>query len=132
MSETQTFESYIDTERKRLAKQRDDVLAKKAELDTQLADIEKELSAIDAYENVKKGKAPVTRTRTSTGTRRTGIRQDVLAEVKKHPDGIAPADIREALGMHEKSDAQAVSNALAALKKQNAIAQKDDGLYVSA
>ncbi len=124
----QTFESYIDKERKRLTKQRDDVLAKRKTLDEQLASIDKEMEAIEAYERVKSGK-PITSAKRGTGTRRSGIRQDVLALVKKHPGGITRADILSAMkAKGDKSAEQSVSNALSALKRQKAVNSKD-GMY---
>jgi hypothetical protein len=70
--------------------------------------------------------------RKSTGTRRTGIREEVLAAVAKAgPDGIAPAAIRAKLGIEGKAGAQSVANALSALKKANHITDKN-GAYVAA
>lgn len=68
-------------------------------------------------------------TPTSSGKRRTGIRQEVLAVVQQSADGISRADILEKLDAKgDKSAEQSVSNALAALKKQNTITG-DDGIY---
>lgn len=70
-------------------------------------------------------------TRSPTG-RRSGIRNEVLKVVTDaSPDGIAPAGIRDKLGLTDTSGAQSVANALSALKKANKIADKN-GLYVSA
>lgn len=71
------------------------------------------------------GNAPAT-----GGTRRSGVRQEVLAEIKKHPNGIARADLLEAMNVKgDKKGEQSVSNALSALKKNNTISQSDSGLY---
>jgi hypothetical protein len=68
----------------------------------------------------------------STGTRRSGIRDEVFNAVKNAgPDGIAPAAIRDAIGAADKQGAQSVSNALSALKKANKISDKN-GSYVAA
>ena len=85
----QTFEGFIEKERARLQKSREDTLAKRAKLDEELAKIDQELLAIDAYEAAKQGKLPTATRSTSSGKRRTGIRDDVLAVVKKNPNGIA-------------------------------------------
>ena len=125
----QTFETFIKKERDRLSKLREDVLSRKAQCDQELADIDKELTAISAYEAAKAGKAPRT-TGAGTRKRRTGQRDAVLAEVKKHADGISRADLLKAMGVKgDKSAEGSVSNALAALKKAGTIGAKD-GKYL--
>ena len=68
--------------------------------------------------------------RAATGTRRTGIREDVLRVIQENGDGVAPADIRKLLSMEEKGDGQAVSNALTALKAAGKI-QSTNGVYTA-
>lgn len=135
MAEADTFEAFVEKERKRLTKQREDLLAKRATLDEQLASIDKEFNAIEAYEMAKRGKlpsAPRTRRAGTTGTRRTGIRQEVLDRVKGKPDGVSRADLLDAMGLKgNKSGEQSISNALSALKKQGLIDNKD-GMYIAA
>lgn len=67
----------------------------------------------------------------STGTRRSGVRQDVLAVIKdKGP--IARAPLLEDMGVKgDKAGEQSVSNALAALKKAGDITATD-GNYEAA
>ena len=69
----------------------------------------------------------------STGTRRAGIRDEVLAAVKAAgADGISRADLLQALGVKgNKSGEQSVSNALSALKKAGATSTKD-GRHIAA
>ena len=67
----------------------------------------------------------------SSGTRRTGIREEVLAVVKKAPSGIASASIQSAMGASDKQAKQAVANALSALKREGKITQ-DGKLYKAA
>lgn len=93
------LQEAIAGERKRL-------LAERAAIDKQIADL-------DAM------------TGTTTRKRRTGIRQEVLATIKKHANGISSADIRTAINAVDKAGAQSVSNALAALKKAGQIVAKD-------
>jgi riboflavin biosynthesis pyrimidine reductase len=57
----------------------------------------------------------------ATGKRRTGIRDEVLATIKAHPDGMKRADILTAMNAEEKSAQQSISNALAALKKSGTV-----------
>jgi len=65
----------------------------------------------------------------STGKRRSGIRDEVLSTIKSSPSGITRAVLLEALGAKgDKSAEQSISNALSALKKQDAVTS-DDGVY---
>lgn len=57
----------------------------------------------------------------TTGTRRSGVRDSVLAEIKKHPNGISRADLLAAMGATDEKAQQSVSNAVAALKKADQI-----------
>lgn len=86
----------------------------------QRAEVDKKLAELDALTGTKRG-----------GTRRSGIRQEVLNAVKNAPQGIARAGLLDALGAQDKSSQQSISNALAALKKAGTIDQKD-GKYISA
>jgi hypothetical protein len=52
----QTFETFIEQERIRLTKAKEDALAKKKAAEDELSAIDTELSAIAAYEAAKKGK----------------------------------------------------------------------------
>ena len=121
----QTFEQFVKKERDRLTKAREDALAKRAEIDARITAVDTELAAIDAYEAAKRGKPARAK---KTGGRRSGVRQNVLAEIKKHPGGISPAAIKEALGATDTSARQSVSNALAALKRNSEVVAKD-GVY---
>ncbi len=69
-------------------------------------------------------------TRTASGTRRTGIRKEVLEIIKKHPAGIGRADILVAIDAKgDKSAEQSVSNALSALKNNDSVTTTADGKY---
>jgi len=64
-----------------------------------------------------------------TGSRRSGIRQEVLATVKAQPNGISRADLLDTLNAKGDTSAeQSVSNALSALKKNGSISG-EDGIY---
>ncbi|MEQ9153168.1 MAG: hypothetical protein RLO06_16950 [Parvibaculum sp.] len=137
MSDTQTFETFVAKERDRLAKARAKILGQQAELQQQLAAIETEMRAVDAYEAVKSGKAaPATGTKTrKSGTRRSGIRDEILGIVSSAAGGITRGELLEKKGIIERDDkagAQSVSNALAALKKAGKLSQNADGKYVAA
>ena len=86
----QTFEMFIQKERERLGKLREDVLARKALCEQELADIDKELTAISAYEAAKTGK-PAAKLR--TGKRRIGQRDAVpLVGTLGRPEDTARLD----------------------------------------
>lgn len=68
--------------------------------------------------------------RPSTGTRRTGIRDQVLQVVKSSPKGISRADVITKLNAKgDKSAEQSISNALAALKKAGTLSLHG-GVYI--
>ena len=52
----QTFPDFIVHERDRLKTERENIFSQQQELETKLADINRELAAIDAYEAAKSGK----------------------------------------------------------------------------
>lgn len=67
---------------------------------------------------------------TATGSRRTGIRDQVLAVIQQST-GMARADLLKALdAVGDKKAEQSISNALAALKK-GGILTADNGVYVA-
>jgi hypothetical protein len=129
----ENFEAMITKERERLNRSRGDLLAKKAEIDKEISSIDTELKAITAYEQAKSGRAPSASRSGGTGTRRSGIREEVLSAVKDaSPDGASRSDLLAKLGAKgEKSAEQSVSNALSALKKAGTISQKGN-LYIAA
>lgn len=57
----------------------------------------------------------------TTRTRRSGVRDSVLAEIKKHPTGISRADLMAAMNATDDKAQTSVSNAVAALKKNDEI-----------
>ena len=68
----------------------------------------------------------------TTGTRRTGVRQQVLTTIKQHPNGITRSDLMDAMqAKGDKRAEQSISNAVAALKKNGDITT-EDGFYRAA
>lgn len=134
-----TFETFVAGERERLMQKRADLFTQQQKIEEELAAVNAEMRAIDAYEAVKQGKpVPTTsaqpRARKSTGTRRSGIRDEILALVAGTSGGITRGEILEKKGIVEREDkasAQSVSNALAALKKAGKLTQDDGGKYVA-
>ena len=128
----ETFEMFVARERARLSGERDAIFTQQQELETKLAEINRELSAIDAYEAAKSGKAAPSlrrgRAGQQRGTRaRSGSkREQLLALIKQHPDGLARKDILERMGLKgDKSGEMSVSNALTALTKGNQVVRRE-------
>jgi len=130
----ETFQDFIAKERARLNSEREAIFTQQQQLDEQLAVINQEMHAIDAYESAKSGKAPARKT---TGTRaassRKGSRRDgIMVVIKANPAGLTRGELLEKMGLKgNKSGEMSVSNALTALSKGNQIARKD-GKYVAA
>jgi hypothetical protein len=145
MARQATFATFIRKERARLDKSRKEALAQQAAIDNEIQAIERELTALDAYQQVKGGaakRAPMagkaTGKRTSKGVgrrspgRRGEKRQAVLDLVQQHPAGLSRGEILSQLGVKgNKSAEQSVSNALSALKKSAKLNSRE-GKYVPA
>ena len=115
----QTFEEFVEKERERLKSKRDTVRGKQKELEKELQGIDREMDAISAYENAKKGGS------SGGGTRRSGVRKEVLAIVNGG-QGMSRGEILEAMGAKDdKKAASSISQALGALKKGNSIGYDD-------
>jgi hypothetical protein len=150
MARQATFATFIRKERARLDKSRKDALAQQAAIDKELQAIERELTALDAYQQAKgatgkgvavkrapmAGKAAAKRTFKGGGRRGPGRRgekrQAVLDLVRQHPAGLSRGEILIQLGVKgNKSAEQSVSNALSALKKSAKLNSRE-GKYVPA
>jgi hypothetical protein len=116
--EPETLDSFITRERERLQKSRQDALARKQQVEDEIASIDRELKAMDAYHAVKQGKSE-RRVRRRLPGRRGSRREQILELIKQTPDGLSRGDIITRLALKgNKSGEQSVSNALTALKKQ--------------
>src|SRR5712691_10585583 len=132
----ETFADFIARERERLHAEREQTFNQQHELERRLAEINRELGAIDAYEAAKTGKAPAT-ARQTRGPRvrpqaRRGSRRDALMQViRGNPSGIRRGEILERMGLKgDKSGEMSVSNALTALTKANQVTRRD-GRYIA-
>lgn len=129
-----TFVEFVARERERLNREREAVFTSQHELEAKLAEINRELSAIDAYEAAKSGKAapslPRARaSRPTAGGRRGSRREEMLNLIHQHPEGLARKDILERMGLKgNKSGEMSVSNALTALTKGNQVV-RSEGRY---
>lgn len=139
MARQATFATFIKKERARLDKARKEALANKAAVDKEVASLEMELSALDAYQQAKG--APVRRASTKRasgkaprrpGGRRGEKRQAVLDLIQKNPVGLSRGEILSQMGVKgNRSAEQSVSNALSALKKSAKVNSRE-GKYVPA
>jgi hypothetical protein len=133
----QRFADVMRDERERLNKEREAIFNQQQELENKLAAINREMAAIDAYETAKTGKAaaPARQARASGGrtrARRGSKREQLLALIRQHPDGLARKDILELMGLKgDKSGEMSVSNALTALTKTSQVA-RHEGKYRAA
>lgn len=138
-----TFASFIKKERARLDKARKDALANKAAVDKEIDSIERELTALDAYQQAKgtparrapgkrgPAKRGPAKARRTTG-RRGEKRQAVLDLIQKNPVGLSRGEILVQMGVKgNRSAEQSVSNALSALKKSEKVNSRE-GKYVPA
>lgn len=133
----QTFADFITRDRERLHAEREQIFNQQHELENKLADINRELSAIDAYEAAKTGKAPAA-ARQTRGARtrpqaRQGSKREALMQViKDNPSGLTRGEILDRMGLKgNKSGEMSVSNALTALTKANQVTRRD-GRYIAA
>ncbi len=128
----QTFGTFMEQERERLSKERESIFTQQQALADQLAMINRELSAIDAYEAAKQGKAvSQPRQRRSPQSRRGSKRDALLGIIKSNPGGLTRGEILEKMGLKgDKSGAMSVSNALTALSKANQVVRRE-GKYVA-
>ena len=132
----ENFADFIARERERLHAEREQVFNQQHELENKLADINRELAAIDAYEAAKSGKAaaPVRQTRGRAGrqARRGSRREGLLALIRKNP-GLGRGEILERMGLKgNKAGEMSVSNALTALTKAGQVSRSGGKYRVSA
>ena len=124
-----TFEALVKKERSRLDTERKNVANKITGLQKQLSEIDRQLKAVNAYDQAKKG---TPKKRSTAPRKRTSRRADILKTLKNHPEGLARADILTLLTLKgDKSAEKSVSNALNNMKKAKKIKFKD-GKYLSA
>ena len=133
----QTFADFITRDRERLHAEREQIFNQQHELENKLADINRELGAIDAYEAAKTGKAPAAArqprgARARPQVRRSSKREALMKVIKENPSGLTRGEILDRMRLKgDKSGEMSVSNALTALTKANQVTRRD-GRYVAA
>ena len=129
-------DAFMQKAKDTLTAQRAKVMAKRDAIDVELAEIDGKLSRIAAYFNPTPPAAatePKARTpRATTGTRaprQSGIREKVLAHIAAHPDGLPRHQLLAIMNALDKKAEQSVSNAVAALTKDEKITAVSKGVY---
>lgn len=108
-----------------IEKERTTLSEEKKKLEARLNEINRELAAVQAYEKAKMGA-----TTTTTGTRRSGIRNDVLTAIATTTDGMNCKDILDHFGAKgDKKLEQSISNALSSLVKSGQTTRSAQGIY---
>lgn len=110
------FQTFINEERSRLTKKRDELTAQIADLQGVITGLDRELNAIGVYEKARTGKEP------TVTTARGSRREKVLAILKDNPK-IEPKDIIAKLGgtFHKGG----IHTLLSTLKKAGTITAQD-------
>jgi hypothetical protein len=127
----ETFETFVQRERDRLRALREALIAQQRELAKQIADVDRELEAVDAYEAAKTGKTSRQsrgRGRQASSTRRGrgGSKREGLIKLITGSKGLTRGEILEKMGLKgNKAGEMSVSNALTALTKSNQILRRD-------
>jgi len=132
----ESFKQFVTRERKRLSKLEKEARRRLRQAEKDLSEIAHEVTAIFAYESAKKGRTARKSTTKRRGGRRRkpaqrGVRRAAVLKIvgKK---GATRGEIIEKLGAKgNKREEQAISNALALMKKAGVIESKD-GKYVPA
>jgi predicted NodU family carbamoyl transferase len=123
------FSDVMQQERERLNREREAVFVEQQALQEKLAEINREMTAIDAYESAKSGKQQrqtTTRTYRVPRQARSGSRREALLQVIREGGGLSRGEILERMGLKgDKSGEMSVSNALTALTKSNQLARRE-------
>ena len=133
ISQLTDFSLYARRERERLNQERTAALGLQRELNRRLAEIERELSAIDAY-TAAKGTRPE-RKATFSGTRhrvsRSGKREQLLQLLRQHSSGLSRSEILEKMGLKgDRVQEVSISSTLTALIKTGEVARDPTRKYI--
>ena len=136
----ETFETFVQRERDRLHTQREALVKKQDELENEIALVDRELAAVDAYEAAKSGTPVKSRRAVRTGRTRTplvshgrrGSKRDEIVKLIEESDGLSRGEILEQMGVKgNKAGEMSISNALTALTKSKRVSRRDHK-YVAA
>jgi hypothetical protein len=129
----QTLEALIEKEFAEVQKAREELLAKREEIDEQLLALDRRLYAAETYKAVLEGKVPpaesrTRRTREAAAPRgRRGSREQLKSQivdlVRQHPEGLAADQINRSLNVTDPKQKQQIANLLSLLKKDGILRQ---------
>ena len=132
------YKDFIKTQRAHFASERRAVVIQQREIEKKLAEIDRELAALDAYETAKRppkavlAKPPKATRRArikragNRGSKRVSRRDEILKVVADHPEGLTRGQLLEELGLKGiKAGESSVSNALTGLTKGQQVLRKD-------
>jgi hypothetical protein len=128
------FAEFITRERDRLNGERQNIIGQQRELQGKLAEIDREMEAITAYEAAKIGKAARGGNNSGRAQRQTrrGSKREDLMKVISEAGGLSRGEILEKMGLKgNKAGEMSVSNALTALTKNETV-RRENGKYVAA
>jgi predicted nucleic acid-binding Zn-ribbon protein len=118
---TPRFAEIVRTESQRLQKLLHKALGQKSEIEREVAEIQGELDAMQAFISAKRGGGVrVRKGRAKRGERR----EQILNVIKDAADGLTRGEIIQKLNATEKSLQQSISNALNNLFKAKAVTRK--------
>jgi hypothetical protein len=130
----QTLEALIEKEFAEVQKAREELLAKREEIDQQLVALDRRLYAAETYKAVLEGKLPAAEPRTrkpreASGPRgRRGSREQLKSRivdlVRQHPTGLAADQINQSLNATDPKQKQQIANVLSLLKKDGLLRQE--------
>jgi hypothetical protein len=130
----QSMAAVIEREFAEVQKAREDLLAKRAEIDEQLLALDRRLYAAQTYQAALEGKLPTAEPRTrkpreSSGPRaprgsREQLKARIIDLVKRHAEGLVSDQINQALNATDPKKRQQIANVLAVLKKDGVLHQE--------
>ena len=130
----QNMEAVIEKEFAEVQKAREELLAKREEIDQELLVLERRLYAAQTYQAALQGKLPTAEPRTrkpresSAPRARRGSREQLKTQivdlVRQHPTGLATDQINQSLNATDSKQKQQIANVLSLLKKDGLLRQE--------
>jgi hypothetical protein len=129
----QNLEAEIERELAEAQKDREELLAKREEIDQQLLEVDLRVYAAQTYQAARHGKLPVAEPRTrkpresSAPRSRRGSREQLRTQivdlVRQHPAGLVADQISQSLNATDPKQKQQIANVLSLLKKDGVLRQ---------
>jgi Skp family chaperone for outer membrane proteins len=129
----QTLESLIEREFEQVGKEREDLMAKRAEIDDALRALDRRLEAAANYKATLEGtftrRTAERRPRARSSTRaprgaRAELRTRIIDLIKQFPDGLTAEGINNELQATDPKEKQKIANVLSLMKQDGQITQE--------